>query len=108
MIFKQCVEGYNKSDGFFLEHAFQEEKYQSQNSKQHFESFRSFLGTGRPAILPAGQLLFYCQCWKKCGKIQNVVSSFDFEIFSPEIHTLALLESLQISNLFDREFRERS
>ena len=25
---------------------------------------------------------------KKCGKIQNVVSSFDFEMFSPEIHAL--------------------
>ena len=25
---------------------------------------------------------------KKCGKIQNVVSSFDFEIFSPEMYTL--------------------
>ena len=25
---------------------------------------------------------------KKCGKIQNVASSFGFEIFSPEIHTL--------------------
>ena len=25
---------------------------------------------------------------KKCAKIQNVVSSSDFEIFSPEIHAL--------------------
>ena len=25
---------------------------------------------------------------KKCGKIQNVVSSSDFEIFSPEMHAL--------------------
>ena len=28
------------------------------------------------------------QVLKKCGKIQNVVSSADFEIFSPEMHTL--------------------
>ena len=28
---------------------------------------------------------------KKCGKIQNVVSSSDFEIFSPEMHALVLL-----------------
>ena len=27
---------------------------------------------------------------KKCGKIQNVASSSDFEIFSPEIHALML------------------
>ena len=33
-------------------------------------------------------LLLDCQCWKKCGKIQNVVSSSDFEIFSPEILAL--------------------
>ena len=26
---------------------------------------------------------------KKCGKIQNVVSSSDFEIFPPEMHALA-------------------
>ena len=25
---------------------------------------------------------------KKCGKIQNVVSSFDFEILSPEMYAL--------------------
>ena len=30
---------------------------------------------------------------KKCGKIQNVVSSSDFEIFSPEIHALATLKA---------------
>ena len=28
---------------------------------------------------------------KKCGKIQNVVSSSDFEIFSPEMHALVLV-----------------
>ena len=28
------------------------------------------------------------QVLKKCGKIQNVVSSADFEIFSPEMNTL--------------------
>ena len=31
----------------------------------------------------AGQLVL-----KKCGKIQNVVSSSDFEMFSPEIHAV--------------------
>ena len=29
---------------------------------------------------------------KKCGKIQNVVSSSDFEIFSPEMHPLTTVK----------------
>ena len=64
------------------------EKSQSQNSIQLFEFPRTFFSTGRPAILPAGPLLLDCHCWKKCGKIQNVISSSDFEIFSPQIHAL--------------------
>ena len=32
-------------------------------------------------------------CLKKCGKIQNVESGSDFEIFSPEMHALALPKS---------------
>ena len=55
-------------------------------------TFRAlFLSTGRPAILPAGPLLLDCHCWKKCGKIQNVGSSFDFKIFSSEIYALTKL-----------------
>ena len=47
-----------------------------------FWIFPHFFGTVvRPAIQPAGPLLLDCQYWNKCGKIQNVVSSSDFEIF---------------------------
>ena len=64
-----------------IEHAFQEKKFYSQNSIQHFEFSRTFLSTGKPAILPARPLLLDCRCRKKCGKIQNLVSSSDFESF---------------------------
>ena len=67
---------------------FRRKNSQSQKSIQHFKFSRTFFSTGRPTILPAGPLLLNCQCWKKCGKIQNVVSNSDFEIFSPEIHAL--------------------
>ena len=37
---------------------------------------------------------------KKCGKVQNVVSSSDFEIFSPELHAVkgARFGKSQLSN----------
>ena len=54
---------------------------------------------------------------KKCGKIQNVVSSSDFEIFSPEIDALVLYKmihnqmefiktifSMYVENLFQFSF----
>ena len=54
---------------------------------------------------------------KKCGKIQNVVSSSDFEIFSPEIDALVLYNmihnqmefiktifSMYVENLFQFSF----
>ena len=56
-----------------------------------FWIFPPFFSTVRPAILPAGPQLLDCQYWKKCGKIQNVASSSDFDIFFPEIHPLGLL-----------------
>ena len=69
-----------------------EEKTQSQNySIQHFEFSRTFFSIGSPVILPAGPLLLDCHCWKKCGKIQNVGSRSDFEIFSSEIYALTKL-----------------
>ena len=59
-----------------------EKKSQSQNSKLHFEFSRTFVGTGSRALAArqAKRHQAY-QCWKKCGKIQNVGSSSDFEIF---------------------------
>ena len=53
---------------------FSGKKSQSQISIQHFEFSRTFLAL-------VGPLLLDCQYWKKCGKIQNVVLSSDFEIF---------------------------
>ena len=39
---------------------------------------------------------------KKCGKIQNVVSSSDFEIFSPEMDAyMTLLVNVDRENRFD-------
>ena len=64
-----------------LEHAFQEKKISKSKLDTTFWIFPHFFSTGRSAILPAGPLLLDSQYWKKCGKVQNVVSSCDFEIF---------------------------
>ena len=70
-----------------LEHEFEEKKSQSQNSIQQFEFSRTFFSTGNRAIAARrAEWQVYQSVQKKCGKIQNVVSSSDFEIFSPEIH----------------------
>ena len=72
-----------------LEHAFQEKKSQSQNSIQHFEFSRPFFSTGSRAIAAQRaewQAYYGLPVLRKCGKIQNVVSSTVFEIFSPEMH----------------------
>ena len=70
---------------------FKRKKSQSQNSIQHFEFSRIFLALVGLPFSPLGRYCLTASALKKCGKIQNVVSSFDFEIFSPEMHALVLL-----------------
>ena len=53
---------------------------------QHFEFSRTFFNTGSRAIAGWRAEWQSYQCWKKGGKIQNVLPSSDFEIFSPEVH----------------------
>ena len=65
---------------YFLEHEFQKKKSQGQNSIQHFEF--SVLAVEQKG--PGGQRPTGVK--KKCGKLQNVVSSSDLMIFSPEMH----------------------
>ena len=71
-----------------LQHVIQVKKSQSQNSIQHFEFSRTFFSTGNRAMVGRRAKWQAYQCLKKCGKIQNVVSSSDFEIFSSEMYAL--------------------